>query len=166
MLGDMQDRNDIREQWSDEWPFGTWVDSLIFRWLRETFLPMLLHEPSEYPEPDEDNALRDALLPDRERHEHALPSTLPPQKAVLFCPLPGQICHLKWWLTKYFADHVDIFHMYADMGNDKQTEMPLIFQDSRDPSVFVMTSNVGGPGLNLTARNHPVVAQKLWELNK
>jgi len=56
--------------------------------------------------------------------------------------------------------------MYADMGNDKQTEMPLIFQDSRDPSVFVMTSTVGGPGLNLTTRNHPVVAQKLWELNK
>ena len=69
----MQDRNDIREEWSDEWPFGTWVDSLIFRWLRETFLPMLLNEPLEYPEPDEDNALRDALLPDRERHDHPLP---------------------------------------------------------------------------------------------
>ena len=118
MLGDTEDRNNVTGQWYDEWPLDTWVDSPIFRWLRETFLPILVNKHAEYPEPDKDNPLREALLPEQERHENALPSAPPPQKAVLFCPLPGQVRHLKWWLTKYFADHVDIFHMYAEMSND------------------------------------------------
>jgi len=49
---------------------------------------------------------------------------------LLICPLPGQVCHLKWWLTKYFADHADIFHMDAEIGNDEGTEMLHKFQDS------------------------------------
>jgi len=31
---------------------------------------------------------------------------------------------------KFFGDDVDIFHMYAEMGNDERTEMQLKFQDS------------------------------------
>jgi len=85
---------------------------------------------------------------------------------VLFCPLPGEVRHLKRWLTKYFADHVDIFHMYAEMDNDERTEMQLRFQDSRNPSVFVTTPKVGGTGLYLTAANHVVMTQKFWELNE
>jgi len=118
VLGDTEDRNDVSGQWYDKWPLDTWVDTPIFRWLRETFLPMLVNKHAEYPEPDEDDPSREALLPEQERHKNALPSAPPPQKAVLFCPLPGQVRHLKWWLTKYFADHVDIFHMYAEMSND------------------------------------------------
>jgi hypothetical protein len=118
VLGDTEDRNDVSGQWYDVWALVTWVVSPIFRWLRETFLPMLVKEPAEYPEPDEDDPLREALLPEQNRHENTLPGSPPPQKAVSFCHLPGQVRHLKWWLTKYFADNVDIFHMYAEMGND------------------------------------------------
>jgi hypothetical protein len=77
--------------------------------------------------------------------------------AVLFCPLPGLVHHLKWWLYMYFADHVDIFHMYADMGNDERTEMQLKFQDSRNLSLFVSTPTAGRTGQYLTPSNHRVV---------
>ena len=85
---------------------------------------------------------------------------------MLFCPLPGQFRHLKWWLTKFFADHLDIFYIYAEMGNNERTEMQLKFQDSLNPSVFVTTPKVGGTGLNLTAANHAVITQKFWVLNE
>jgi hypothetical protein len=67
---------------------------------------------------------------------------------------------------KYFADHVDIFHMYAEMGNDEWTEMQLKFQDSRNPSAFVTTPKVGGIGLNHTSANHAVITQKFCILNE
>jgi hypothetical protein len=85
--------------------------------------------------------------------DNAPPSLPPPQMAVLFCPLPGQVRHLKWWLTKIFGDNVDIFHMYAEMGNDERTEMQLKFQDSQNPSVFITTPKVGRTCLNPTAAN-------------
>jgi hypothetical protein len=47
----------------------------------------------------------------------------PPQKAVQFWPGCRQIHHLKYWLPESFTDHVDIFQMYAEMGNDGRTEM-------------------------------------------
>jgi len=166
VLGDTEDCNDVSRQWYDEWPLDTWVDSPIFRWLIETFLPMVVNEHAEYPEPDEDDPVREALLPEQERHENALPTAPPPLKAMLFCPLSGRVRHLKWWLTKYFVDHVDIFHMYAEMGNDERTEMQLRFQDSRNPSVFGTTPKVSGTGLNLTAANHAVITQKFWVLNE
>jgi hypothetical protein len=128
-LGDTEDPNAVSGQWYDEWALDTLVDSPIFRWLRETFLPMLVKEPAEYPKPGEDDPLREALLLEQQRHENALPGA-PPQNALLFCPLPGRVHHLKWWLMKYFADNVDIFHMCAEMGNDERTEMQLKFQDS------------------------------------
>jgi len=61
---------------------------------------------------------------------------------------------------------VDIFHMYAEMGNDKCTEMQLKFQDSRNPSVFITTPKVGMTGPNLTAANQAVITQKFWVLNQ
>jgi len=154
VLGDREDHNDVSGQWYNERPLNSWVDSPIFRWLRETFLPMLVNEPAQYPEPDQDDESREVLLPENDRYENALPGAPPPQKAVLFCPLPGQVRHLKWWLTTFFVDNVDIFHMYAEMGNDERTEMQLKFQDSRNPSVFITTPKVGGTDLNLTAANH------------
>ena len=64
------------------------------------------------------------------------------------------------------ADDVDIFHMYAEMGNDERTEMQLKFQDSQSPSAFVTTPKVGRTGLNLTVPNHVVITQKFWVLNE
>jgi len=166
VLGDTKDRNDVSGQWHDEWPLDTWVDSPIVRWLRDTFLPMLVKEPAEYPEPDEDKASNEALLHEPEINKCSLPSAPPPQKAVLFCPLPGQVRHLKWWLTTFFADHLDIVYMYAEMGNDERTDMQLKFQDSPNPSVFVTSPKVGGTCLNLRAANHAVITQKFWVLNE
>jgi len=54
VLGDTEDWNDVSGQWYNEWLLDTWVDSPIFRWLRDTVLPMLIKEPAGYPEPDED----------------------------------------------------------------------------------------------------------------
>ena len=145
---------------------GTMNGHLILGWnLRfsngwDTCFPTLVKEPAEYPEPDQDDASREALLPE-ERNQHAPRSAPPPHKVVLFGPLPGQVRHLKWWLTKFFGENVDIFHMYAKMGNDERTEMQLKFQDSRNPSVFRTTPKVGGTGLNLTAANHAVITHIL-----
>jgi len=144
----------------------TSVESSIFRWLRAIFLSILVNDPAECPTTDRDDGLREALLPDEEIHENALPSAPVAQKAVLLCPLPGQVHHLKWWLTKYFADHVDIFHQYPEMGNDERTEMELTFQDSCNSSVFVTAPRVGSTGQNLTAANHAVITQKLWVFNE
>ena len=141
------------------------MDSLILRWLTETFLPILVNECAEYHEPDEDEASNEALLHEPESLKSTLPGVPPPQKAVLFCPLSGQVRHLKWWLTMFFTDNLDIFYMFADMDNDERTEMQLKFQDSPNPSVFVTTPKVGGTGINLTAANHVVITQKFRVLN-
>ena len=103
VLGDMEAPNNMSGQCYNECAVDAWVDSSIFRCLRATFLPMLVNEPAEYPEPDEDDPLREALLPEQKRHENALPSAPPPHKPVRFDPSPGQVPYLKWWLTKYFG---------------------------------------------------------------
>jgi hypothetical protein len=72
---------------------------------------------------------------------------------------------MKWWLTKFFADNVNIFHMDAEMGNNECTEMQLKFEDLPNPSVFITTPQVGGSGLNLTAEYHAVITQIIWVLN-
>jgi len=165
LLRDTVNRNGVSGQWHHEWPLNRWVESPIFRWLRETFLAILFKDAVEYLEPDQDDASREMLLP-QERNKNAPPSAPPPQKAVLFCPLTGQICYLNWWLTKFCAYNVDIFHMRTELGNDERTEMLLEFQDSLNPSAFITTPKVGGTGLNLTAADHSVITQKFWVLNK
>jgi len=127
---------------------------------------MLVKEPAEYPKPDEDEASNKALLYEPESNQRTLSTAPAPQKAVLFCHLPGQVRHLKWWLRKLLEDHLDIVYTYAEMGNDEHTEMQLKFQDSPNPSVFITTPKVGGTGLNLTAPNHAVITQKFWVLNE
>ena len=56
VLGHTEDRNVISGQWYNGWPHDTWVDSPIFLWRRDMFLPVLVKEPVEYPKPDEDEA--------------------------------------------------------------------------------------------------------------
>jgi len=128
-LRDTEDRNDISGQWYDEWPHDTWVDSLIFLWLRETFLPMLVNECAEYPESYEGEVSNELLLHEHEILESTFPCVLRPQKEVLFCPLPGQVRYLKRWLTKCFVDNLVIFYMFAEMGNHECTAMQLKFKD-------------------------------------
>jgi len=94
---------------------------------------MLVKKPAEYPEPDDDEASNEASLHAPEKNGSALPGAPPPQKPVRFCPLPGQIHNLKWWLTTFCVDDLDIFSMYSEMGNDERTEMQLKFQDSQIP---------------------------------
>ena len=62
VLGDTEDRNAVTGQSYNEWPLNTWVDSPIFQWLRDTFLPMLVNESAEYPDSDEDEASNEALM--------------------------------------------------------------------------------------------------------
>jgi hypothetical protein len=62
VLGDTEDRYDVSAQWFNECPLDTGADSPIFRWLRDRFLPMLVQEPAEYPEPDKDEASNKVLL--------------------------------------------------------------------------------------------------------
>ena len=95
---------------------------------------MLVKEHGEYPEPDEAEASNEAILPGPEKNKSSLPCAPPPHNALLFCPLPRQACHWKLWLTMLFADHLDVFYMYAEIGNDERTEMQLKFQDSPNPS--------------------------------
>ena len=97
VLGAREDHNNMSRKWYSEWPLDTLVDTPVFRWLRETFLPVLVNQHAEYPEPDEDDPLREAYVPEQGSHAGALPSAPPPQQAVLFCPLPDHACHLKWW---------------------------------------------------------------------
>jgi len=52
------------------------------------------------------------------------------------------------------------------MGNARRTDMQLKSQDSRNPSAFVTTPQVGGLGLNLTAANHAMVTLKFCVLNE
>jgi SNF2 family DNA or RNA helicase len=63
------------------------------------------------------------------------------------------------------VDDEDIFHMYAEMGNNELTDMHLKFHDSENPAVFITTPKVGGTGLNLTAANHAVITPNFWVLN-
>jgi len=127
---------------------------------------MLGIEPVGYPKPDNDDESREALLPLKDRNDNSLPNELLPLKAAQYCPLPVPVCHLKWWLTKYFVDPVDIFHMYAEMGNDEYTQMWLKFQDSWNPSGFVTTPKLGGTGLTFIDANDSVMAQMFWVLNE
>jgi hypothetical protein len=73
---------------------------------------------------------------------------------------------LKWWITNYFADHVDIIHTCGAMGNNESTERQLRFLHLFNPSVFVLTTIVGRTGLILTAANQEVITKKFWVLNE
>jgi len=165
-LGNTEDRNDVSGQWYNEWPLNTWVHSPLFRWLTDTLLPMLVKEHVAYPEPDKDEGSNEAFLHKPESNKSTFRRSSPPEKVVLCWTLPGQVHHLKWWLTKFFGYHLDNFYMYVEMGNDERTEMQLKFYDSPKPSVFVTTPKVGGTGLNLTAANHALITRKIWVLNE
>jgi hypothetical protein len=158
VLGDTEDWNNVLGQWDNEWPLDTWVDTPIFRWLRNPFLQILFKEPADYPKREKEEASNEEILHEPESNQCFFPSAPPTQQAVLLCPLPGQVSHVMWRLTKFFVDHLDIFYMYAEMGNNECTEMQHKFQDSLNHSVFVTIPKVCGTGLNLTAANHVAIS--------
>ena len=88
------------------------MDSPIFLWLTETVLPMLINKSAEDPEPDEDEASHDAFLHKSESHKITLPRAPPPQKAMLYYPLPGVVRYLKWWLTVFCGSFGYFLHAY------------------------------------------------------
>jgi hypothetical protein len=65
-----------------------------------------------------------------------------------------------------FLGHVDIFHMFTEMGNDEQTVLQLKSHDSRNPAVFLIIPTVGGTGPYLTAANNVVVTQMISGLKE
>jgi len=101
-----------------------------------------------------------------ERYNSSLPRSPPPQMAVLFCSVPGQVSHLKGWWTKFLADDLDMFYMYAEMANVEHTETQLRFSDLPNPSLFITTPKVGWRGHNPTAAYHAVITQKFWVWNE
>jgi len=72
---------------------------------------------------------------------------------------------VKWWLTKYFADHVDVIHMYAEMCNDQSTQMPLKFQYSLDPTWCITTPTDNGTSHNPILTKNIVTHMTFWVLN-
>jgi hypothetical protein len=128
----------------------------IFRWLRSEFLPGLIDDTAHDLPP-----LNDDLVPIGE----PTPSNLP-QKAVLFCTLPGQVRHLAWWINSHFNEEIDVFTMVSEDNTARRTQTMNRFESSPSCAVFITTTKLGGTGLNLVAANHAVVLQKPWVLNE
>ena len=99
---------------------------------------MLVNGSAEYPEPDKDEASNEALLHEPESLKSTLACALPSQMAVLFCPLPGRVRHLKWWLTKFFVDNLDIFYTSAKCKSVRKqhTILPDTQGDLTSPSKY------------------------------
>ena len=125
------------------------VEGPIFRWLRE-FLPALMQARARIPR----------MTPNDEELESDLP-----QKAVMFCPLPGQVRHVAWWLRLAYPE-VETKTMFSEDSAERRTELMSEFQNSPCCTVFITTTKIGGTGLNLVAANHAVVLQKPWVLNE
>jgi hypothetical protein len=140
--------------WKEEWDASSFVEGPIFRWLRESFLPELISGSATVPEMDDQPSTGSPVL-----------SPLP-QKAVLFCPLPGQVRHLAWWIHRHFNHDIQVIRMVSEDSADRRSEVMSDFQNSPWCSVFITTTKIGGTGLNLVAANHAVILQKPWVLNE
>jgi len=53
-------------------------------------------------------------------------------------------------------------YLFEEMGYNGQTEMHLIFQDLKMPSLFETIPNVGGRSPDFTAANNVIIKQKFW----
>jgi hypothetical protein len=82
------------------------------------------------------------------------------------CPLRGQVDQLKWWFPYCFAEHVNIFHMYVEMGNDEWMLMQHKLNTSCNACALKTTPNLGGTHLYLTATISAVMTQKILEWKK
>ena len=140
-------------EWRDEWDAARFVEGPVFRWLRE-FMGELMTKSATVP------------ILDKEADDSGSPFTSPlPQKAVMFCPLPGQVRHVQWWLRRNFPQ-VQVVRMLSGDSADDRMDLMNEFQSTAQCAVFLTTTKVGGTGLNLVAANHAVILQKPWVLNE
>jgi hypothetical protein len=146
--GDRYASGEWREQWGD---LNNFEAGPIFRWLRDEFMPRLIQERPTIP----------AMTAEEEPLESSLP-----QKAVMFCPLPGQVRHVAWWLELQYGVEVSVITMTSADSAERRTELMSEFHNAENCTVFITTTKVGGTGLNLVAANHAVVLQKPWVLNE
>jgi hypothetical protein len=117
VLGNTENKN-VTGEWIQSWSeINDFSEPQSFRWLREDFILMLVHDLAEY--------LPAELGKDLLEAEVIVSSNPPPQKAVLYCPLSGQVRYLKWWIQQNFGDYVNIFWMYTEMDLQERTDMQL-----------------------------------------
>ena len=140
--GDRHD--DGKCKWQEEWEPANFDEGPIFRWL-QGFMDNLTTKSATIP-----------LLNDRvEQFEAPVPSPLR-QKAVMFCPLPGQERHVQWWLWHNFSQ-VHLVRMLSDDSPDDCMDLMHEFQYTARCAVVLTTTKVGGTGLNLVAANHSII---------
>jgi len=84
---------------------------------------MLVKEMLLYPKLKHDTVTVSELYHDQDRMDIVIHSAPPPHEVVLFGALHEKVWLWKWWETKYFAEYVNIFHMYAEMSHDDLAEM-------------------------------------------
>ena len=149
--GDHHD--DGKRKWREEWEPANFVKGPISHWLRG-FRDDLIAKSATIP-----------LLNDRAKQfESPVPSALR-QKAVMFCPLPGQVRYIQWWLWYNFSQ-VHLVWWLSDDSPDDRTELLNKFKNTAQCAVFLTTTKVSGTGLNLVAENHVVIFPKSWVLNE
>ena len=119
------------------WDGPTFCGGPIFRWLSTTFMPILKTPVKGGP----------------------------PNKAVIFAPLPGQTYLLVWWLRAFYPE-VEAYHFLSLLSQKERQTTIDQFDATKKPSVLILTPAVGGTGLNLVAANHVVILQKFWNLNE
>lgn len=128
-------------------------------------MPMLVYEPAQYTESDQDDTLKAVLLLEQEIDADELPSA-PPMRNVVPCyPPSGYARNSSWSLTKYFKDQVYLFNMYTDMANDEPADILVKQQDSLDFSGLSTMLIVGGTAIYHSATYVAVRIQMSWVLN-
>ena len=118
--GDHQegDRHEgVDYKWREEWDAANFVEGPVFRWLRG-FMGDLMTMDATIP-----------LLDDRQQHSSDPVRSPLPQKAVIFCPLPGEVRHVRWWLRQNFGQ-VKVVQMLSEDSSDKRQELMEEFQVS------------------------------------
>jgi SNF2 family DNA or RNA helicase len=67
-------------------------------------------------------------------------------------------------LVPYLAARFDTEVMFLHGGTNKASRDRMVerFQDSRGPSLFLLSLKAGGTGLNLTAANHVIHLDRWW----
>ena len=162
-LGNTGDKNDNGE-WYDDWGSNGGLeyyhDSPVFRWLRNSLVPLLYDQPGAPPLPPPPSP-SDAA----EMQNTSVSTSKMPNKVVIFCGLPGQVRHTLWWFKTFFPK-IPAFTLLMGSTAEERSDTQQRFADVQEPAIMITTPQIGGVGLNLVAANHVVVAQKVWVVNE
>lgn len=71
------------------------METSNLQWLRETYLPILINIPAEYPKPDIDETESETHCYKKEQHVNVFPGASPHKNVVFPCPYPGPVHHSK-----------------------------------------------------------------------